>query len=140
MTRPRRGRCGYPMKARRITLEQFVAQHGMGMIPDTCELHRLPGLHGRARKRAMEEGRRRCAQHGIELERLRAEYDRLVETGEIVPPTAEERLEETARGNAESEQVQAARRVLVKRAARREERETALPVEFGQRGGSKMWK
>ena len=110
------------------------------MLFRSCELHRLPGLHGKARKRAMEEGRRRCVQQGIELERLRAEYDRLVETGEIVPPMAEERLEETARGNAESEQVQAARRVLAKRAARREERDTALPVEFGQRGRSKMWK
>ena len=125
---------------RRITFEQFAGQHGMSMIPDTCDLHRLPGLHGRARKRAMDDGRRRCVQHGIELERLRTEYARLVETGEIVPPTAEERLEETAKGNPESEQVQAARRVLAKRAARKEERDTALPVEFGQPGHSKMWK
>ena len=108
-------------RVRRITFKQFAARRGVSMVPDTCEFHRLPGVHGRTRKRAMAEAQWRCVQHGIELERLKMEYACLVATGEIVPPTDEERLEATASGHPDKASTQAARRVLAKRAARRED-------------------
>ena len=106
-----------------LTFEQYCAEHGVGKLPDTVEFHRLPGLSGRSRYRAIAEGQRRGTEWALTRRKLTVEYYKLVKAGEIRPPTRQERLEFLASGHPDNERTQAAKRLLAKDILYRKEKE-----------------
>lgn len=101
-----------------MTFEEFSRSRGVPSFPPTdAGLHRYPrrppkSQQGAARKRVTEG----LATWGEKRDELRAEYESLIQNGEIREPGQIERLTEIAKG--EGSQAEAARRLLEKRAAK----------------------
>jgi len=98
-----------------ITEEQYLATHGAGFMEGA-----EPGLHknipeGAAKERAIARQQKEMAANNVRREELRQEYQAKVASGEIRPPTRNESLLATARGNPDNASVQAARRLLEKK-------------------------
>lgn len=100
----------------KITEEQYVLQHDGDVIVGTsCSMQ---SVHCRTMEQAAqmsEELRVRMMDISATNSRLRAEYRAKVSSGEIEPPTIEERLVEQANGHEDNEATHAARRCCAKR-------------------------
>lgn len=111
------------MSPRIVEFRQFALERGvdplgysepglhnpMGFIPKAAQRRHLKGLASNI------EG------HSAKLAAVRAEYDRLVASGEVRPMTSRERLEQTAAGPDDREATHAARRILARLDARLKE-------------------
>lgn len=112
-----------------MDFETFAALHGAGQ-GDYHEpgLHRLnSSVSQAARQRALNRLEMRIAENAKRRAALRAQYDQLVDAGELRPPTAQEDLERIAAGHPANEATQAAIRVLQRRATRRASQERSEP-------------
>ena len=97
-----------------MDVETFLAVNGASM-PQNAALHRSSNKISRKVWSKMvdhqaAEARAVCDKR----QELRKEYQRLVDKGEMRPPTRKERLMETASGHPDNESVQAARRLVLK--------------------------
>jgi hypothetical protein len=111
------------MSPRIVEFRQFALERGVDPL-GYCE----PGLHNpmgfipkAAQSRHLKRLSSNISDHSERLAAARAEYERLVEAGELRPMTSRERLERTAAGPDDSQTTQAARRVLARLDARSQE-------------------
>lgn len=95
------------------------ADHGTYKFPN--------GISEAAKRRILKRSIANTEQWLADRARLKAEYDAKVANGEFRAPTSAESLERTAAGHPDNESVQAARRVIAKRAARRAAMAEAAP-------------
>lgn len=112
----------------KMTEEEFLASKGAGRdgIGDVA-MHKNIGK-GKPREDLIN---RQTAKDDALIEKrkgLRQEYADRVASGDIVVPTNEEQLIETAKGHPDNASVQAAQRVLAKREARKAEVAPAEPI------------
>ena len=102
-----------------MTLEEYLAQQNLSMpISDfTLDKTRNPhGLTQRKRKALEEDTLKNAREYHAKREEAIKEFERKVQTGEIIEKTKEQKLIERARyGHPDNEQTQAARRVCEKR-------------------------
>jgi len=98
------------------SFEEFCARNGYERPLDDHSCFKMPhGFTKADRRRPLRKLMAGIATY----DKARSEYDRLVELGEVRPPTDQESLERTAQGHDDNPTVQAARRVLEKREQRR---------------------
>lgn len=108
------------MSPRTMDFREFALQHGVD--PNGyCEpaLHNPMGFIPKAaHRRHMRLLLQRQGEHAAKLALVRAEYDRLVEAGDLAPLTGLDRLKRAAAGPDDRESTQAARRILARLAHR----------------------
>lgn len=97
--------------------EDFLQSRGFGALSDyTIDKDRIPhGETNRQRTKRLKDCETAITAFYEAKQAARREYRQKVERGEIRPPTALEKALQAAQGNEESEQTQAARRLLAKR-------------------------
>jgi len=99
-----------------IDEEGYLALHGAGRQDiGEAALHKNIGT-GKAKKKLVDAQAKKDNALIEKRERLRKEYKAKVESGEIRPPTRDERLAKTAAGHPDNEATQAAKRLLEKKA------------------------
>lgn len=97
--------------------EDFLQSRGFGVLSDYgIDQDRIPhGETNRQRNKRLANAHKAITAFYDAKQAARREYRQKVERGEIRPPTALETALKVAQGNEESEQTQAARRLLAKR-------------------------
>ena len=98
-----------------IDFETFAAQHGHDRFAMDVAVQRLPGASVGQKKRIIDRELSKITENARCREELREEYNNLVISGKIRPPTHIETIVAASLGNPESEQTKAAKRVLEKR-------------------------
>lgn len=97
--------------------DDFLLSRGFGALSDyVIDKDKIP--HGetmRQRNKRISDCQKAITVFYEAKQEARREYRQKVERGEIRPPTALETALQVAQGNADSEQTQAARRLLAKR-------------------------
>ena len=106
-----------PSAPRVLTEEEYLNEHGaVFMSGADVALHRTPGGFAKGqRERYMDRVQTDMAANDQRREELRHEYQQLVQSGQIRPPTRTESLVKAAHGHEDNESTQAARRLLEKR-------------------------
>lgn len=113
-----------------IDFEDFANENGASRLAfGEAGLHKRGHMSDTAHRRAMRTMIERDEKLATRRAELQNQYDAAVKRGEIRPMTSEERLEQTAQGDENMPSVQAARRVLEKRAARAGDGTRTSPVE-----------
>ena len=97
--------------------EEYLQARGFGALSDyTIDKDRIPhGETNRQRIKRLDNCQKAITAFYEAKQAARREYRQKVERGEIRPPTALQTALQVAQGNEESEQTQAARRLLAKR-------------------------
>jgi hypothetical protein len=102
-----------------LSFEDFAAQSGVEpLLAEHGALNYPNGISGAERRRNEHRMQARLARQAAGMEQARTEYQRLLAAGAIRPPTEAERLQRTAHSHPGNPAVQAAQRVLARRAAR----------------------
>jgi hypothetical protein len=99
-----------------MTFDEFCRQRGISSTPpDFPELHRTPREPSKHTKRSTDKRVIAALDTwAADRERLRVEYDALLQSGEIIPLSRLERLQQIASGHPDRADVQAAKRLLTK--------------------------
>ena len=100
-----------------MTEDEYLSFKGSSVMSNyMIDKERIPhGETARQKKKREAEAQQAAVNNYNERQRLREEYRDLVAKGKIKVPSKIEQLQKTARGNADNEAVQAARRLLKKR-------------------------
>ena len=98
--------------------DDYLSSLGLGSVVSdyTLDTVRLP--HGetlRQRRKRLEASQAAATAHFDARDEARKEYERLVNSGEVRPPTRIESYMRTANGHPDNQSTQAARRMLEKR-------------------------
>jgi len=101
-----------------VDFEQFAAERSAGRFAWDVSTQRMPGASAGQRLRTIREQVANQRSQSERRTQARADYDRLVASGAIRPPTRVERLVRTAQGHSDNQAVQAARRLLTKQGIR----------------------
>ena len=104
--------------ARVMSEDEYLARKGVGspMSDYMLDKTKAPGVKTARQREAMErEAAVAAREHSDRRAAAREEYRRMVESGQVRPPTSVEKALKTARGNPDNESVRAARRALKKR-------------------------
>jgi len=113
---------GKPVVAKNaMTEEEYLGSKGLSRSGfGDVALHRMPGMNeqNKTRKRLIEMQRQKDESYQSQRDAARAEYAQKKAAGEIREPSREERLVAIASGHEDNAQVQAARRLLEKQAAK----------------------
>lgn len=105
-----------------MTEEEYLGAKGLSRLGfGDVALHRMPRMNeqNKTRKRLIEKQRQKDESYQSRRDAARAEYAQKKAAGEIREPSREERLAAIASGHEDNAQVQAARRLLEKRAAKK---------------------
>lgn len=99
-----------------LTFQEFCSQNGVpNSAPSFPETHRKPGKLNKARDRQYEKLiEQQLNQWEQNKQKLREEYQKKLQSGELQQPTRQEQLIRTAKGHPDNQSVQASRRILAK--------------------------
>ena len=97
-----------------ISFDDYLAENGAGRFASDVATNRLPNTSENQRARIADQQYKIIQDNARNREMLKIEYNELVASGEIRPPSRIELLIKTAQGNPDNLSVQAARRILEK--------------------------
>ena len=103
-----------------VTLEEYLAGQGYPHLGHAePAMHRQPRSDEKLRDKRSATALLSATEYDEMRRQLSEKYNRLVEAGEIIPPTRIERLRRAAAGHPDNESTQAAKRLLAKLADNR---------------------